>query len=116
VVSVAAVLFTAWTPIYATITAVCTIFLYRSYVIPIGLGCRAIGTRWTRFGPWNLGRWYFVLAMPAILSCVILVLIGMQPPNQKSVLVLGLFTATLGVCWWAGDRNRFAGPPVTTIR
>ena len=34
----AAVLFTLYTPVYSTITAVCTIFLYLSYVIPTALG------------------------------------------------------------------------------
>ena len=54
-VSAAAVLFTLYTPVYSTITAVCTIFLYLSYVLPTILGARAYGRTWTTMGPWNLG-------------------------------------------------------------
>ena len=55
-VSFAAVLFTLYTPVYATITAVCVIFLYISYVLPTAIGFFAYGRWWTRFGPWQLGR------------------------------------------------------------
>ncbi len=37
-VAMASILFTLHTPVYATITAVCTIFLYISYVLPTALG------------------------------------------------------------------------------
>ena len=39
---VAAVLFTVYTPVYSTITAVCVIFLYISYVLPTALGLRRV--------------------------------------------------------------------------
>ena len=58
----ASVLFTLYTPVYSTITAVCTIFLYLSYVVPTMLGARAYGRTWTTMGPWNLGRWFRPLA------------------------------------------------------
>ena len=54
-VSAAAILFTLYTPVYSTITAVCTIFLYISYVLPTMLGARAHGRTWTVMGPWHLG-------------------------------------------------------------
>ena len=62
-VAAASVLFTLHTPVYATITAVCTIFLYVSYVLPCLLGAWAHGRSWTAMGPWNLGRWYRPLAL-----------------------------------------------------
>ena len=68
-VAVASWLFTVWTPIYATITAVCTIFLYLSYVLPTALGALAYGRTWTRMGPWDLGRWYRPLAAVTVLGC-----------------------------------------------
>ena len=55
VVAAASVLFTLHTPVYATITAVCTIFLYISYVLPTALGAWAYGRTWTAMGPWDLG-------------------------------------------------------------
>ncbi len=57
-VAVASWLFTLWTPAYATITAVCTILLYLSYVTPTALGAIALGRSWRRMGPWDLGAWY----------------------------------------------------------
>jgi amino acid transporter len=44
-VAVAAVLFTIYSPVYSTITAVCVIFLYISYVLPTAIGLIAHG-RW----------------------------------------------------------------------
>ncbi|HVJ82401.1 MAG TPA: amino acid permease, partial [Planctomycetia bacterium] len=79
-VSAAAVLFTAYTPVYSTITAVCVIFLYVSYVIPTAIGFFAYGRSWTRFGPWRLGVWYRPLAVVSVLACHGLIAIGMQPP------------------------------------
>ena len=40
--ALAAVLFTVYTPVYSTITAVCVIFLYVSYVLPTALGPRRL--------------------------------------------------------------------------
>jgi len=57
VVAVTAVLLTALVP-YATIAAACAVLLYVSYVLPTFLGIFAYGRRWTRMGPWRLGRWY----------------------------------------------------------
>jgi amino acid transporter len=110
-VAAAAWLFTIWTPVYATITAVCTIFLYISYVLPTALGARAHGRTWTEMGPWNLGRWYHPLAVLSVLGCSALVIIGMQPPNERSVVVVGGALAALALLWFGRERHRFAGPP-----
>ena len=87
------VLFTLYTPVYATITAVCTIFLYVSYVLPISLGAWAYGRTWTDMGPWNLGRWYRPLAVLSAIGCAGLILLGLQPPNERRPMCLE------GLCW-----------------
>lgn len=110
-VSLAAVLFTVWTPVYSTITAVCTIFLYISYVIPTALGLWAFGTRWTKMGPWSIGGWYRPLAVLSLVGCVLLIIIGMQPPNERSAWVVGIGANLLAVVWFARERQRFPGPP-----
>ena len=51
VIVAASVLFTLYTPVYATITAVCTIFLYVSYVVPCAWGAWAYGNSWNRWVP-----------------------------------------------------------------
>jgi hypothetical protein len=110
-VSAAAVLFTLYTPVYSTITAVCTIFLYLSYVVPIVLGARAHGRTWTTMGPWNLGRLFRPLAWLSAAGCLALIAIGMQPPNERSIWVVGGTAAVLALVWIGGVRYRFPGPP-----
>lgn len=110
-VSIAAVLFTLYTPVYSTITAVCTICLYVSYVLPTLLGFWTYGGSWRTFGPWQLGAWYRPLAALSVLGCGALIVIGMQPPNDKSVWVLGGLVALLAIGWYGRARARFPGPP-----
>jgi amino acid transporter len=111
-VALSAVAFTVYTPVYSTITAVCAIFLYISYVVPTILGLAAHGRTWTRMGPWHLGPWYRPLAAVCGLGCVGLIFIGMQPPNEKSVWIVGVSVAVLVLVWFAFERRRFRGPPV----
>lgn len=111
-VAVVAILFTAYTPVYSTITAVCTIFLYISYVLPTALGFVAFGRSWRTMGPWHLGPWYRPLALVSVIGCVGLIAIGMHPPNDKAAWVTGAMALLLVVAWFAGVKRRFAGPPV----
>src|SRR5207245_1932398 len=83
-VMLGAAMATVYTPVYEIMAAVTAIFLYISYVLPTALGLRAYGRRWTAMGPWHLGRWYRPLAAVSVLGCVALILIGMQPPNEKT--------------------------------
>ncbi len=110
-VALVSVLFTIHTPVYSTITAVCTIFLYVSYVVPTVLGAWAYGRSWTAMGPWDLGRWYRPLAVLSVAGCAGLIAIGMQPPNERSVWVVAVVAVTLAVAWFGGVRHRFPGPP-----
>jgi amino acid transporter len=112
----ASALFTFYTPVYATITVVCTIFLYVSYVLPCMLGVWAHGKSWTVMGPWDLGRWYRPLAVVSALGCTGLILIGMQPPNEKSVWVVAAYVLVLAIAWFSRARRRFPGPPLVEYR
>jgi amino acid transporter len=111
-VSCAAIAFTWYTPVYDTIAVVCTVFLYVSYVIPTALGFFAVGRRWKTLGPWNLGIWYRPLALIAVFGCGALILIGIQPPNEKAGWVVGAALACLLAAWHFVERSRFPGPPV----
>jgi amino acid transporter len=110
-VATAAVLFTVYSPVYSTITAVCVIFLYISYVLPTAIGVVAYRRWWTEFGPWQLGRWFRPLAVVSVVGCAGLIVIGMQPPNEKAVFVVAGVSAALAVLWFAVARHRFPGPP-----
>lgn len=103
-------IFTIFAP-YTTIAAVCTVLLYISYVIPVGAGFLAFGNSWTRMGPWQLGRWYRPLAFVAALGCIFLIVIGMQPPNEQAVWIIGTVVVLLVVIWFGLERKRFKGPP-----
>lgn len=111
-VAVTSVLFTLWTPVYATIASVCTMLLYLSYVIPLVLAARALGRTWTELGPFQLGRWFIPAAMVSVLGCAGLVVIGVQPPNDQALVVLMALGAALMVFWFCLARRSFTGPPV----
>jgi amino acid transporter len=114
-VAACATLFTVFAPIYATISAVCTILLYVSYVLPTALGWWTYGRSWRRFGPFSLGAWYRPLAGISVIGCVGLLLISVAPPNQKAGYVLAIFSATLLVLWFAVAKWRFQGPPLALL-
>ncbi|HEY7376098.1 MAG TPA: amino acid permease [Polyangia bacterium] len=107
---------TLYSPAYDTLTTATVIFLYLSYVMPTLVGMRAFGRTWTKFGPFHLGGpLYKTLGVVSVLGTVLLVWIGVQPPNEKALTVVGVTAAVLLVTWWVGVRRVFSGPPVTPI-
>ena len=110
-VAIAAFAFTVYSPVYSTITAVCTICLYISYVLPAAIGLAVYRRSWTQMGPWDLGQWFRPIAAIGVLYCSALVLIGVQPPNEKAIVVLVTFTVLLIAGWFGGISRRFQGPP-----
>src|SRR5207247_5076505 len=101
-ISVTAVLFMIFIP-YTTIAAVCAVFLYISYVLPTAIGFFAHGRTWTAMGPWNIGRWYRPLAALSVLGCLFLIVIGMQPPYEQAVWIVGGAFALLTLAWLGFD-------------
>jgi amino acid transporter len=111
-----AVASTLYAPAYSTLTTACVSFLYLSYVMPTLVGAIAFGRTWTRVGPFNLGRRvYRTLAAASVLGAGLVVWIGVQPPNEKALSVLGASGLLLLAAWWLGVRRRFEGPPVTSL-
>ncbi|MEX2138894.1 MAG: amino acid permease [Pirellulales bacterium] len=115
-VSILSVAFTVYTPVYSTITTVCVILLYASYVIPTTIGLFTFGRTWTRMGPWNLGRGFAPLALLCIVWCGVLIVVGVQPPNDKALWILLALIAALAIFWFAQQRHSFMGPPNCLIR
>jgi amino acid transporter len=105
------ILFTVYTPVYSTIAAACVIFLYVSYLIPTVLGLLAYNRTWTKMGPWTIRRWYRPLAVLCILGCGLLLVIGVQPPNDKNLWIVGGALATTVLVWFGFERRHFSGPP-----
>jgi amino acid transporter len=105
-----ACLFTIYTPVYSTITAVATISLYVSYGIPPLLGIFARGRTWTQLGPWNLGALGRPIAALAASWIIFISFVLVQPPNRLALWTLLATLAGLGV-YWSFARKTFAGPP-----
>ena len=104
--------FTVYARVYSTITVVCTIFLYISYVLPIALGLWAYRRGWTQMGPWDIGAWFRVVATMSVIGCSGLIYIGVQPPNDLALKIIVGALALTAVIWFGYERHRFAGPPV----
>jgi amino acid transporter len=98
---------------YVMLSSGCAVFLYVSYLMPISAGIWAEGRSWTQKGPFDLGVWSKLVASLAVLGGSILVFVGFQPPYQlvgKFLVGTALF---LTIVWFAFERKRFPGPPLT---
>ncbi len=111
-VVVLSILFTLYTPVYTTIAAVCTMFLYISYLLPVAAGLIAYRRSWTQMGPFNLGGFYPVIAVLALAGGVVLLYIGIQPPNDQALSVTLIALAVTALVWFGLERRRFQGPPL----
>ncbi len=96
---------------YETIAAIGTVFLYISYVVPVAAGIYAHERSWKQMGPWQLGKWYKPLASISVVGCVFLLVIGIQPPNQQALWVVGGTAIVQLAVWYGFERRRFQGPP-----
>ena len=101
--SILSVLFTIYAPVYSTIAAVCTIFLYISYLLPVAAGLLAHRRSWVAMGPFDLGMGYRVAAVVCIIGCAVLIFIGIQPPNDQALTVT-LGALVLAAIVWFGLR------------
>ncbi len=99
--------------VFVVLSTGCAVFLYVSYVMPIAAGLVTEGKTWTKKGPFNLGALSKPIAVLAIIGCILLIIVGVQPPNQKVGYLLFWGLIALGVIWWTVERKRFAGPPLT---
>ena len=107
-----ALLSTLYSPAFGALAAGCAMFLYVSYAMPILAGIFAEGTRWTEFGPFRLGALSKPIAVLAVLGTLVVIFIGIQPPNNILVSYgLGLIVLML-VLWFGIARQRFPGPPI----
>jgi amino acid transporter len=105
--------FTIYANVYSTITSVCVIFLYISYLLPVGLGVWAHGRTWTQMGAWSLGAAFKPIALISALLCVVLLYLSVQPPNEKALTFTVGSLVVAGVVWFGLERRRFQGPPLT---
>lgn len=102
------------TPVYTVVVSCTVIFLFFSFVIPIGLGLFTHGTsKWPKMGPWDLGASVFKLfATFSILAMILIFVIGVQPPNTMALDITIGFLILTAIVWLAFERRRFQGPPI----
>jgi hypothetical protein len=63
-------------------------------------------------GPWNLGATaYRALSVLSIVACGLILLVGVQPPNEKNLWIIGLAFALTAAVWFGYERSHFRGPP-----
>jgi amino acid transporter len=98
---------------YIILASGCAVFLYVSYIMPIGAGILAEGKSWTKKGPFNLGGLSKPVAVLAVIGGAVLAFVGFQPPYQLVGEFLAVAIVALIIIWFAIERNRFAGPPLT---
>ena len=110
--SLLSIAFTLYTPIYTTIAAVCAMFIYISYLLPVAAGLFSYKRSWKVMGPFDLGGWYRPIALLCVVGCVILIYIGIQPPNDKSLQILIGAFVLLTLVWFTAEKRRFQGPPI----
>jgi amino acid transporter len=98
---------------YIVLASGCAVFLYVSYVMPIAAGILAEGKRWTKKGPFDLGVLSKPVGVLAVLGGAVLIFVGFQPPYALVGKFLGGTVLLLVVVWFAVERKRFPGPPLT---
>jgi hypothetical protein len=103
----------AWADALAAMGALSTIALYGSYAVPVFLAWRARRAgRFTKPGPWNLGRWSNVINVIAVLWVAMVMVLFVLPPNQLAGYTFAGCLLALAIYWFGYMRSRFAGPPL----
>ncbi|HVO03544.1 MAG TPA: amino acid permease [Candidatus Cybelea sp.] len=98
---------------YIILASGCAVFLYVSYIMPIAAGILAEGKTWTKKGPFDLGGMSKPVGVLAVIGGGVLAFVGFQPPYQLVGEFLAGAIVLMIIIWFAVERNRFAGPPLT---
>jgi len=110
--AVLAILATLYSPAFGALAAGCAMFLYISYAMPILAGLLSEGKSWTEFGPFKLGALSKPIAVLSLLGTLVVIFVGIQPPNNILISYgIGLIILML-VLWFGIARTRFPGPPI----
>jgi amino acid transporter len=97
---------------FLAVAALATVALYASYALPIGLGAVArLQKRWTRMGPFSLGRAGPGIAIASVVWTVVVFVVCALANGLAMELFAGV-VVVLGVLWLSWVRRRFKGPKV----
>ena len=107
-----AVVATLYAEAFSVLAVGCAVFLYISYIMPVAAGVLAEGKTWKHKGPFDLKGLSKPIAVLAVIGGGFLVIVGVQPPNEKVLYVTIAMLIVMGIFWFVfGERNRFKGPP-----
>jgi amino acid transporter len=97
---------------FLAVAALATVALYASYAVPIALGAVArLNGRWTRLGPFSLGRAGPGIAIASVIwTAAVFAICALA--NGLAMGLFGGFVVLLAVLWLASVRRRFTGPKV----
>jgi amino acid transporter len=100
--------------VFLAVASLATTGLYVSYATPIALGAVARrARRWTRPGPFTLGRLGVPLAWLAVLWAAFVLVVCVLPPNALAgVMLLGVAVA-LAALYFGVVRGNFTGPKIS---
>jgi amino acid transporter len=103
---------TLYAAAFSVLAVGCAVFLYISYIMPIAAGILAEGKTWKHKGPFDLGGMSKIIGVLAVIGGGFLVVVGVQPPNEKVLTVTIAMLVVMAVFWFVfGEKNRFKGPP-----
>jgi amino acid transporter len=103
--------FVAYAQAYSVVVSVTSIALYLSYSMPIAAALFAYGRTWTVMGPWDMGGSFRLVAVACIAIALTIFYIGVQPPNDLALKVLGVIAVITALVWFGVEMRRFKGPP-----
>ena len=110
--AVLAVLATLYSPAFNALATGAAMFLYVAYAMPTAAGFFAEGKHWEEYGPFRLGALSKPFAAVVSVGAVVIVFIGIQPPNNILISYVVALVALLAIGWFALERRRFPGPPI----
>jgi amino acid transporter len=85
---------------FVVLSTGCAVFLYVSYAMPIAAGLVGEGKWWTKKGPFNLCGLSRLVALLAVIGCILLIVVGVQPPNEKVGYLLAVGVLVLLTIWF----------------
>ena len=103
---------------YAAVTSIAVIGLYIAYVTPTYLRLRQ-GENFKR-GPWNLGRWSYVVGWIAVIWVVFITILFILPTAYPihvgnfnyTIVAVAVVLGFAGIYWAVSAKNWFKGPKV----
>ncbi len=110
--AILAIAATLYADAFSVLAVGCAVFLYISYIMPVAAGILAEGKTWTHKGPFDLGGMSKLIGALAVIGGGFLVIVGVQPPNEKVLYVTIFMLVVMAIFWFAfGENKRFKGPP-----